>query len=109
MFDPSVNSANVNVHIHCYMLVCQVFDMAANKFTSYSNESSKIELTNMLQPTADLELQTLTSSLIVLAGDIKENPGPTNESTKEKCLSILHQNIRSIRNKFEYCVLHPLY
>lgn len=35
--------------------------------------------------------------LLLLSGDIESNPGPENAT-----LSIFHQNIRSIRNKFEY-------
>ncbi len=38
--------------------------------------------------------------LLLLAGDIELNPGPTNDSGG--CLSIMHQNIRSIRNKMDY-------
>ncbi len=37
--------------------------------------------------------------LLILAGDVETNPGPFNDIG---CLSILHQNIRSIRNKFDY-------
>jgi exonuclease III len=35
----------------------------------------------------------------MLSGDIESNPGP---GTTNDCLSILHCNIRSIRNKFDY-------
>ncbi len=37
--------------------------------------------------------------LLIRAGDVESNPGPTNESGS---LSILHLNIRSIRNKISY-------
>ncbi len=41
-----------------------------------------------------------TLKLLLLSGDIESNPGPDQHNTS--CLSVMHQNIRSIRNKFEY-------
>ncbi len=38
--------------------------------------------------------------LISLSGDIESNPGPGFENIP--CLSVIHQNIRSIRNKMDY-------
>lgn len=41
--------------------------------------------------------------LILLAGDVPENPGPQFVNTSDVgCISILHLNIRSIRHKLEY-------
>ena len=40
-------------------------------------------------------------TLLLLSGDIERNPGPDLNAT-ESCFSILHQNIRSIRNKLDY-------
>ncbi len=37
---------------------------------------------------------------ILLSGDVEQNPGP--EFSRNECFAILHQNIRSIRNKMEY-------
>ena len=37
--------------------------------------------------------------LLIIAGDIEQNPGP---EIFNHTLSVLHENIRSIRNKFEY-------
>ncbi len=37
--------------------------------------------------------------LILLSGDVAKNPGPNVDT---ECLSILHLNIRSIRNKLPY-------
>ena len=37
--------------------------------------------------------------LLVIAGDVERNPGP---ELFNHTLSVLHENIRSIRNKFEY-------
>ncbi len=42
-------------------------------------------------------LQSLT-----LSGDIETNPGPEASNTSCASLSIMHQNIRSIRHKLEY-------
>lgn len=38
--------------------------------------------------------------LLLLSGDIETNPGPNNQN--DACLSIIHQNIRSIRNKIDF-------
>ena len=40
---------------------------------------------------------TFLSLLLLVCGDIESNPGPS-----EHCLSIIHSNIRSIRNKLEF-------
>ena len=41
--------------------------------------------------------------LILISGDVSENPGPDlDQSNHNDNLSILHLNIRSIRNKLEY-------
>ena len=41
--------------------------------------------------------------LILLAGDVPENPGPQFVNTGDVgCISALHRNIRSIRHKLEY-------
>ena len=44
--------------------------------------------------------------LLLLSGDIEINPDPNEQSGA--CLSIIHQNIRSIRNKFDYIQDHFL-
>ena len=48
------------------------------------------------------ETAILVWLLIALSGDVELNPGP--ENLCEHCVSILHCNIRSIRNKIEYIV-----
>ena len=40
--------------------------------------------------------------LLLRSGDIELNAGPSHVTPRECNLSIFHQNIRSIRNKFEY-------
>ena len=42
------------------------------------------------------------SILLILSGDIEENPGPI--LGHENCLSLLHQNIRGIKNKLDFIV-----
>ena len=37
--------------------------------------------------------------LLIIAGDVERNPGPERFN---HTLSVIHENIRSIRNKFEY-------
>ena len=39
--------------------------------------------------------------LLILSGDVELNPGP-NMTLQHSTISIFHQNIRSIRNKFDY-------
>lgn len=42
--------------------------------------------------------------LLLLCGDVEENPGPSNDSANldSGCVSIKHLNICSIRNKIDY-------
>ena len=41
--------------------------------------------------------------LVLMSGDVAENPGPFENSTEmQNCLSIAHLNIRSIRTKLDY-------
>ena len=37
-----------------------------------------------------------------MAGDVETNPGPINQTSSDHCVSILHCNIRSLRNKLGY-------
>ena len=39
---------------------------------------------------------------ILLSGDVVMNPGPTHGDVLNKYISILHHNIRSLRNKIQY-------
>ena len=47
----------------------------------------------------NLDFKLLLLFLILEAGDVEKNPGP---NTTEHSLSIIHSNIRSIRNKFDF-------
>jgi len=38
---------------------------------------------------------------ILLSGDVEMNPGPTHGDVLNKSISILHHNIRSLRNKIQ--------
>ena len=38
---------------------------------------------------------------ILLSGDVEMNPGPTHGDALNKSISILHHNIRSLRNKIQ--------
>lgn len=49
----------------------------------------------------NLETAVIISLLVLLSGDIEENPGPLNS---EYCVSLLHCYIRSIRNKLDYII-----
>ena len=50
----------------------------------------------------NIEAAILVWFLIILSGDVEMNPGP--DSLREHCVTILHCNIRSIRNKVQYIV-----
>ena len=39
---------------------------------------------------------------ILLSGDVEINPGPSHGDVLNKSISILHHNIRSLRNKIQY-------
>ena len=47
----------------------------------------------------NLDFKLLLLFLILEAGDVEKTPGP---NTTEHSLSIIHSNIRSIRNKFDF-------
>lgn len=68
-------------------------------------------MTHCLQSTVGLDINIRFNAyafyvillLILLSGDVSENPGPgLDHSNQTDNLSILHLNIRSIRNKLEY-------
>ena len=44
-------------------------------------------------------MASLVCILVILVGDVETNPGP---ATAEQSVSLLHFNIRSIRNKLDY-------
>ena len=53
----------------------------------------------------NLEFSLVVFLLVLLSGDVSENPGPENSKTSSQTsnsLSSLHLNIWSIRNKLEY-------
>ena len=51
----------------------------------------------------NLKTAVLVSLLIILSGDIELNPGP-DDTLREYCVSVLHCNMRSIRNQLEYII-----
>ena len=51
----------------------------------------------------NLETAVLVWLLIILSVDVELNPGP-DDTLREHCVSILHCNMRSIRNKLEYII-----
>lgn len=51
----------------------------------------------------NIEFSVVALLLVLMSGDVSENPGPNlNSSENSDSLSVLHLNIRSIRNKLEY-------
>ena len=49
-----------------------------------------------------LDFALITLLLIIMSGDVETNPGPMNQTSSDHCVSILHCNIRGLRNKLEY-------
>ena len=57
---------------------------------------------------ANLHFVYVLTSLLLISGDIESNPGPLNSSEAiQSVVSILHLNIRSIRNKLKYLFETP--
>jgi exonuclease III len=52
----------------------------------------------------NLEFSTTMFLLVVMSGDVEINPGPYESNVGPNCISILHLNIRSIRNKIDFIV-----
>ena len=53
----------------------------------------------LLTSVNNIQMASLVCLLVILAGDVETNPGP---ATAEQSVSLLHINIRSIRNKLDY-------
>ena len=50
----------------------------------------------------NLQVASIICLLVLMSGDVELNPGP-DTGTQHRCaLSLIHLNIRSIRNKFDY-------
>ena len=49
-----------------------------------------------------LDFALITLLLVIMSGDVETNPGPINQTSSDHCVTILHCNIRSLRNKLEY-------
>ncbi len=48
----------------------------------------------------NLEFSIIVFMITIMSGDVEPNPGPYSEL--DKCFSVIHLNIRSIRNKIDY-------
>ena len=68
-------------------------------FSRYVSSSVKSILPCIL----NLQFSVIVLLLVIMSGDVLENPGPgLNISADSDSLSIIHLNIRSIRNKIDY-------
>ena len=63
------------------------------------NHAVRLMFTSLKDLVNNLDFKLLLLFLILEAGDVEKNPGP---NTTEHSLSIIHSNIRSIRNKFDF-------
>ena len=51
----------------------------------------------------NLQVASVLCLLVLISGDVELNPGPTMTDTQHiGALSLMHLNIRSIRNKFDF-------
>ena len=74
-------------------------EQVANRLQSRCKQGFSSIIYNSIN---NIETAILVWLLIILSGDVETNPGP--DSYREHCVSILHCNIRSTRNKIEYIV-----
>ena len=70
------------------LVVCSVYNI--NTIGIFSEVTDVLFLSYFL---------LIVEILLILSGDVEKKPGP---NTFDSCLSVFHQNIRSIRNKFDY-------
>ena len=63
------------------------------------NHAVRLISTSLKDLVNNLDFKLLLLFLILEAGDVEKNQGP---NTTEHSLSIIHSNIRSIRNKFDF-------
>ena len=63
------------------------------------NYAARLMSTSLKDLVNNLDFKPLLLFLISEAGDVEKNPGP---NTTEHSLSIIHSNIRCIRNKFDF-------
>ena len=76
--------------------------MMADLFHDFK-QAVKISYFLFICNTAKLHFVYVRASLLLISGDIESNPGPLNSSEAiQGVVSILHLNIRSIRNKLKY-------
>ncbi len=87
--------------IACMTLVNICICFSQHNKHSYINDIGLAQSPNSKTNMLNLDYYLFLIKLILLSGDIQTNPGPTTEDTT--CLSIMHQNIRSIRNKIRIC------
>ena len=57
---------------------------------------------NIYESIYNIETASVVGLLLLMSGDIESNPGPVN--LREHSVSVLHCNIRSIRNKLDYVI-----
>ena len=59
---------------------------------------------NIYDSINNIETASIVGLLLLMSGDVESNPGPVN--LREHSVSIVHCNMRSIRNKLEYIIDH---
>ena len=89
-----------NYHTSAFMIklsLLYIWNLLKNILSNFKRACSISQ--NLLESCFyNFQFSILTFLLLLEAGDIESNPGPVNEHS----LSILHLNIRSIRNKISY-------
>ncbi len=78
----------------CYLLQKNMHQSSRGFYVpTHSSHYNHISILN-------LEYYNYLFTIILQSGDIETNPGPNTNDLS--CLSLVHQNIRSIRHKIEY-------
>lgn len=82
-----------------YIELLKIIGSSLKSFYRVFNVSIKFILPCIL----NIEFSVIALLLVIMSGDVLENPGPElNTSLNSDSLSIIHLNIRSIRNKLDY-------
>lgn len=90
-----------------YKILVKLFSSAFLKRISFSMltffRSFNIYIKCILPCILNIEFSVIALLLVIMSGDVQENPGPDlNTSAEHESLSVIHLNIRSIRNKLNY-------
>ena len=88
--------------LHCSINVSTLLSHSLHDAFIHMSSALKLVGFLMLCHSVNVRFPHLLILILLLSGDIEVNPGPMTRSDTSGILSILHLNVRSIRNKLEY-------